>query len=80
MNVRRGRRPPRWDLFVLWLVVAALAVVLIAGGVGSAPAAKNPPGTGRQCTHGISSIGPLTVENGKVVSGSTVPRTQACLP
>jgi len=77
--MRRGR-PPRWDLFVLWLVVAAISVVLLAGGIGSAPAAKNPPAKGRQCTHGISSIGPLTVENGKIVAGSTVPRTQACLP
>jgi len=78
-TIVRRRRPPRWNVLGLWLVVAVLSVVLLAGGVG-APSAQNPPGKGQQCTHGISSIGPVTVENGKVVGGSTVPRTQACLP
>jgi|SRR5579862_1260500 hypothetical protein len=75
----RHRRPPRWNVLGLWLVVCVLVVVLLAGGIG-APSAKTPPAKGRQCTHGVSSIGPVTVENGKVVGGSTVPRTQACLP
>ena len=73
------QRRPAWNVLGLWLAVAVLSVVLLAGGVG-APAAQNQPGKGRQCTHGVSSIGPVTVENGKVVGGSTIPRTQACLP
>ena len=63
---------------MLWIVVAVLSVVLLAGGIGAS--AKNPPAKGRHCTHGVSSIGPVTVENGKIVGGSTVPDTQACLP
>jgi hypothetical protein len=39
------------------------------------------PGRAHQrCTHGVSSIGPVLIENGKVVGGDTTPHTEACLP
>jgi len=63
----------------LWLVVAALLVVLLVGGVGAHSGTK-PPAKRRHCTHGLSSIGPAVVKNGKLVAGSTIPYTQACLP
>jgi hypothetical protein len=38
------------------------------------------PSAHRACTHGVSSIGPATITAGKMVAGSTVPHTEACLP
>jgi hypothetical protein len=59
------------------LVALAIAVsVLVVIGLASAT-----PGSARQrCTHGVSSIGPVYIENGKVVGGATTPHTEACLP
>ena len=59
------------------LVALAIAVsVLIVIGLAAAAA-----GSARQrCTHGVSSIGPVFLENGRVVGGDTTPRTEACLP
>jgi len=38
-------------------------------------------GDARQgCTHGLSSIGPVLIKDGKVVGGDTTPHTEACLP
>jgi hypothetical protein len=56
------------------VLVAVLSVVLLVGG-GGARAAKNPLAKKQHCTHGVSPIRPVTVENGKVVDGSIVPYT-----
>jgi hypothetical protein len=59
------------------LVAFAIALsVLVVIGLAAAV-----PGNARQrCTHGVSSIGPVFIENGKVVGGDTTPVTEACLP
>ena len=58
------------------LVGLAIAVsVLVAGLAAAAPG--NPH---RHCSHGLSSIGPVVIKDGKVVGGDTVPHTEACLP
>jgi hypothetical protein len=57
---------------LLWLVVVGAAAGIA---ITSVRADEKPP-----CTHGVSSIGPVTIVNGTVVAGSTVPQTQACLP
>jgi len=49
--------------------------VLVAGLAAAAPG--NPH---RHCSHGLSSIGPVIIKDGKVVGGDTVPHTEACLP
>jgi hypothetical protein len=59
------------------MVVVLVAVLLVASVI--AHSAGNPPEKKHHCTHGVSSIGPVTVENGRIVGGSTVPHTQACL-
>jgi len=53
-------------------------VVAVAAGV--AVASVRADGNQPACTHGVSSIGPVTIVHGKVVGGSTVPHTEACLP
>ena len=53
----------------------ALSVLVVIGLVAAVPGRANRP-----CTHGVSSIGPVFVENGKVVGGDTTPHTEACLP
>jgi hypothetical protein len=53
----------------------ALSVLVVIGLAAAAP------GHARQrCTHGVSSVGPVFIENGKVVGGDTTPDTEACLP
>ena len=52
-----------------------LALVLVVGLVAARPGRSRP-----RCTHGVSSVGPVLLENGKVVGGDTTPDTQACLP
>ncbi len=42
--------------------------------------AARPGQAHERCTHGLSSIGPVFIKNGKVVGGDTTPNTQACLP
>lgn len=49
----------------------ALGLVLVAASPGRAHV---------RCTHGVSSIGPVYIQNGKVVGGDTTPDTEACLP
>ena len=56
-------------------LAVALAVVVVLGLV-----AANPGRARQRCTHGVSSIGPVYIANGKVVGGDTTPDTQACLP
>jgi hypothetical protein len=60
----------------LWGVVAALLVLVL---VGAARGSGKPKPVG-PCTHGVSSIGPVEIANGKIVRGSTTPHTEACLP
>ena len=59
------------------LVALAIGVsVLIVFGLVAAG-----PGNARErCTHGVSSVGPVYIQDGKVVGGETTPDTQACLP
>lgn len=61
-------------LIALWTIVSALLVFVLAGMAAPTSRAE------RRCTHGVSSVGPVVVAHGKVVAGSTVPDTQACLP
>jgi hypothetical protein len=60
-------------LVALWVIVVAVAAGIA---VASVSAENRQP----QCTHGVSSVGPVTIVNGRVVGGSTIPHTQACLP
>lgn len=60
---------------VLVALAVALVAVLITGLASAEPVRAHPP-----CTHGLSSIGPVYLENGKVVAGDTTPITEACLP
>lgn len=57
-----------------WLVLltVALAVWLLLWIV-------SPGVSARPCTHGVSSVGPMTITGGRV-AGDTVPRTEGCLP
>lgn len=56
-------------LLRLALVSLLIAVVVVTTAAADTPA----------CTHGISSIGPVTLTQGHL-SGDTTPRTEACLP
>jgi hypothetical protein len=60
--------------------VVALWVLVVAAAGGFAVASVRAGDAKPSCTHGASSIGPVTIVNGKVVGGSTVPHTQPCLP
>lgn len=53
----------------------ALAAVLVVGLASAQPVRAH-----ARCTHGVSSIGPVYIENGNVVAGNTMPVTEACLP
>jgi len=58
-----------------WVVAAALLLLIVVAALtGIARSEPSPP-----CTHGVSSIGPVTLVGGKIVGGSTVPHTEACL-
>jgi hypothetical protein len=56
------------------LLRLALIAVLIAVLVVTTATADTPV-----CTHGVSSVGPITLRQGHL-SGNTTPRTDACLP
>jgi hypothetical protein len=56
------------------LLRLASFVVLIAVLVVTTATADSPV-----CTHGASSVGPITLSHGHL-SGNTTPRTDACLP
>jgi hypothetical protein len=60
----------------LWTVAGLLLVLVL---VGAARGDDNKPKPSDRCTHGVSSIGPLEIANGKLVGGSTTPHTEACL-
>ena len=68
----KSRARHRRMVIALWAVVAMLLVVV---GVARGSAAPKPA----SCTHGVSSIGPVEIVDGKVVGGSTTPDTEACL-
>ncbi|HST14584.1 MAG TPA: hypothetical protein VLJ44_07020 [Gaiellaceae bacterium] len=53
----------------------AVSVVVLLGLIAARPGRAN-----QQCTHGVSSIGPVFIKDGKVVGGDTTPHTEACLP
>jgi hypothetical protein len=57
-------------LLRLVLVGALIAVVVIT----TTASADSPA-----CTHGVSSVGPVTLAQGRL-SGNTTPVTEACLP
>jgi hypothetical protein len=61
-------------------LVVALWLLVVAVGAGIAVASVRAGDAKPPCTHGASSVGPVTIVKGKVVGGSTVPHTQACLP
>jgi len=52
-----------------------LSVLVLIGLAAARPSRAHQP-----CTHGVSSIGPVFIENGQVVGGDTTPDTEACLP
>jgi hypothetical protein len=60
---------------VLVALAVALSVVLVVGLASARPVRAH-----QACTHGASSIGPVYIENGKVVGGDRTPVTEACLP
>lgn len=60
------------------LLVALATVVSVLLVIGLAAAA--PGNAHERCTHGVSSIGPVLIDNGRVVGGDTTPHTEACLP
>jgi hypothetical protein len=59
----------------LWVVAGLLLVLVLVG----AARGDGKPNRSHRCTHGVSSIGPVEIANGKVVGGSTTPHTEACL-
>lgn len=56
-------------LLRLVVVGALIAVVVVSTATADSPV----------CTHGVSSVGPVTLEHGRLV-GNTTPHTEACLP
>jgi hypothetical protein len=63
-------------VLALWIVAGLLLVLVVVG----AAKGNGKPGQSHRCTHGVSSIGPVEIANGKVVGGSATPHTEACLP
>jgi pyrimidine deaminase RibD-like protein len=64
---------------VLVAAIAAVAVsVAVAGLYLTAAVARGQAGA--RCTHGVSSVGPVFLRDGKIVGGDTTPHTEACLP
>jgi hypothetical protein len=61
-----GRRVAR--LLRLVVVGALVAIVVVTTAAADSPV----------CTHGVSSVGPVTIVHGHV-SGDTTPDTEACL-
>ena len=57
---------------------AILAAVLLFAATSSAE--RMTAGAKPACTHGVSSIGPVVLRDGKVVGGNGTPHTEACLP
>jgi hypothetical protein len=62
---------------LVWFA-AILAAVLLLAATSSAERSNADPTPA--CTHGMSSIGPVVLRDGKVVAGDGTPHTEACLP
>lgn len=60
---------PLIRLLRLALLAVLIAVMVVTTATADAPV----------CTHGVSSVGPVTLTHGRL-SGDTTPRTEACLP
>jgi hypothetical protein len=56
-------------LLRLVLVGVVLAIVVVTTATADSPV----------CTHGVSSVGPVTLTNGRLSDDAT-PHTEACLP
>jgi hypothetical protein len=56
-------------LLRLALLAALIAVVVVTTATADTPV----------CTHGVSSVGPVTLTHGQL-RGDTTPRTEPCLP
>ena len=63
-------------LFALTVLVA-VPLLFVSGSSSAGPTSAHPS---HPCTHGSSSIGPITFSNGHIVGGTTTPHTDACLP
>jgi hypothetical protein len=74
MTVPGRTRRHRLVLGLCFAAAALIMLVVVAAVTGMTRAKTQPP-----CTHGASSIGPVTLVDGMVVGGSTVPHTEACL-
>ena len=59
-----------------WVGAILAAVLLFA----ATSAERMTAGTTPTCTHGVSSIGPVVLRDGKAVGGDGTPHTEACLP
>jgi hypothetical protein len=59
----------------LWVVVGLLLVLVVLG----AARGNDEPRRSQRCTHGLSSIGPVQIANGKIIGGSATPHKEACL-
>ncbi len=60
-----------------WVGTVLAAALLFA----ATSAAERAEGGARPvCTHGSSSIGPVSFRDGKMVGGDDAPHTEACLP
>jgi hypothetical protein len=56
-------------LLRLVLVAALIAIIVVTTATADTPV----------CTHGVSSVGPVTLTHGHL-TGDTTPHTEACLP
>lgn len=55
--------------------IVTAVLILLTGAIEPGRADSRP-----SCTHGASSLGPVVLEGGRIVGGSTTPTTEACLP
>jgi hypothetical protein len=60
--------------------LAAIVVAITLVFTASSAAEQRHAGAQRACTHGVSSIGPVSLRNGTVVGPTPAPHTDACLP
>jgi hypothetical protein len=59
------------------LAAALVAVLLLFAASGSVERGRAANGT---CRYGLSSIGPVHFQDGKIVGGDLTPHTETCLP
>jgi hypothetical protein len=68
------RRPRFWHTAFVVAIAAAIVMAFLLGVAAAAGREITP-----RCTYGLSSIGPVEIENGQIVGGDSVPHTEACL-